>query len=167
MIVRRATTDLGKSVARFSDCDRYRYGLVRRWASGPMLLFVMLNPSTADEFQNDPTVGRCQRRAVQMQYGAFAVANLFALRSTDPAALLSAADPVGPKNDVAIRRLCSEAELVICAWGNHRAIGNRGTAVLQLIRHTGHEPKALRLNRDGSPAHPLYLPYSLSPVPME
>lgn len=166
MLVRRATTELGKSVARFSDCERYRYELVRRWAQGPILLFVMLNPSTADEFQNDPTVGRCQQRALQMSYGAFAVANLFALRSTDPAALLSAADPIGRRNDAAIRRLCLAAESVICAWGNHRAIGNRAADVLQLIRQAGHEPKALKLNRDGSPAHPLYLPYSISPVPM-
>lgn len=166
MIIRRATTELGQSVARFSDCERYRYSLVRRWAPGPTMLFVMLNPSTADEFRNDPTVGRCQQRAIQMQYGAFAVANLFALRSTDPAALLQEPDPVGPKNDAAIRRLCAGAEAVICAWGNHRAIGNRGAAVLRLIRQAGREPRALKLNRDGSPAHPLYLPYSLSPVPM-
>ena len=85
------------SVAVYSDCERYRYMLTRVWEPGGCkALFIMLNPSTATEVQNDPTVERCERRARALGFGAFRVLNIFAWRDTDPKAMRAAADPVGP-----------------------------------------------------------------------
>src|ERR1051326_5628436 len=89
--------------ALFSPCGLFRYRLWRHWTPGmPPLVFVMLNPSTADAEKNDPTVERCERRAKAGGFGGGEVVNLFALRSTDPKALYSAADPIGPENDKVI-----------------------------------------------------------------
>ena len=91
------------SVAMYSACEAYRYELTRAWnATGQKVLFVMLNPSTATEFQNDPTVERCERRARALGFGAFRVANIFAYRATDPKVMRGMADPIGPENDAAI-----------------------------------------------------------------
>ena len=109
------------SGAIFSDCRRYRYALWRIWEpSLPPCLFVMLNPSTADEAKNDPTIERCERRASAMGYGGLYVSNIFAFRSTDPAALYIEEDPVGPENDEYIMNGVREAALVICGWGGAR-----------------------------------------------
>ncbi len=86
------------STALYSDCETYRYQLTRVWnAPGPRVLFVMLNPSTATEAQNDPTVERCERRARALGFGAFQVVNIFAFRATDPRVMRAASDPVGPR----------------------------------------------------------------------
>ena len=85
MITRTHLKGDADSVAVYSPCERYRYLLTRVWdGAGPRALFVMLNPSTATEFQNDPTVERCERRARALGFGAFRVANIFAFRATDP-----------------------------------------------------------------------------------
>jgi hypothetical protein len=152
--------------AEFSPCRRYRYTLWRRWSSGPALLFLMLNPSTADETANDPTVERCQRRAMAAGYGCLFVANIFALRSTDPAGLRAVDDPVGPKNDVAILALAHASDQVICGWGNHGRLHGRGRQVLAMLREHGIEPHCLRVTGAGEPGHPLYIGYDVQPVPM-
>ena len=154
------------SVAVYSDCERYRYTLTREWdPNGQRVMFVMLNPSTATEVQNDPTVERCERRARTLGFGAFRVCNIFAWRDTDPKALRLAEDPTGPANDAAIREGCAWADEVICAWGTHGALGNRGPRVEQLIRETGCELYHLGLTKDGHPKHPLYIAYSEQPRP--
>ena len=124
----------------------------------------MLNPSTADEIKNDPTVERCERRARMMGYGGLRVANIFALRSTDPKALYQHTDPVGKDNDAAILELVNGAGIVICAWGGHGNLNNRGTKVLELLQSANITPYYLALNKDGTPKHPLYVGYALSPV---
>lgn len=86
-----------QSGAAFSPCRRYRYRLWRTWGDAAPAVFVMLNPSTADEIENDPTVERCERRARAMGFGGLRVANIFSLRSTDPTALYTSDDPVGPE----------------------------------------------------------------------
>ena len=92
-----------KTGAVFTPCKRYRYRLWRTWdASKPPLVMVVLNPSIADVSRNDPTVERCQRRAMASGHGGLEVVNIFALVSTDPAALYTTADPVGPENNSAI-----------------------------------------------------------------
>ena len=155
------TTGVG---ATFSECGLYRYTLMRIWDSGrPCVVFLMLNPSTADAITNDPTVERCQRRAVRMGFGGLVVINLFAYRSTDPEALYGLDDPVGSDNDQAILQSASSAGMVICAWGTHGALHGRGAAVRALLRDAGVTLHYLHLNADGSPAHPLYLPYDLQP----
>ena len=84
MIEREHSAGGVTSRAYYSPCERYRYGLERVWGQGPSLLYVMLNPSTADELRNDPTIERCQRRAVQLGFGGMQIANLFGWRATRP-----------------------------------------------------------------------------------
>ncbi len=152
-----------QSGAVFSTCRRYRYRLWRAWSEAPPAVFVMLNPSTADEIDNDPTVERCERRARALGFGGLRVANIFALRSTDPAALYDHDDPVGPENDAAIVESVVGAGLVVCAWGGHGNLHQRGEKVLHLLRSTGVTPHYLRLNKDGTPKHPLYVGYAVKP----
>ena len=154
------------SGATFSDDRRYRYLLWRTWDNKrPKVAFCMLNPSTADALHNDPTVERCERRAHDWKYGGLIVVNLFALRSTDPNALYAANDPAGPENFDAIVLALKASTMFVCGWGNHGKHLNMGETVLRRIHefYPG-RAHALRLNSDGSPAHPLYLPYSAVPA---
>jgi hypothetical protein len=154
------------SGAVFSGCLRWRYRLWRRWdASRPVANFLMLNPSTADEERLDPTCARARDYAARWGYGALVVTNVFAWRATDPAAMKSADDPVGPENDAAIARAARAAALVVCAWGNHGAHLERSARVVALLKKDGVRLHALRLNGSGEPAHPLYLSGSLRPRP--
>lgn len=150
--------------ARFSECGAYRYSLWRIWNERPPILFLMLNPSTADEVDNDPTVERCERRARAMGAGGLKVANIFALRSTDPQALYSHPEPIGALNDAAIVAQAREASMTICAWGGHGRFMGRDQAVMELLRDAGVHPHCLALNRDGTPRHPLYVSYDVAPA---
>lgn len=152
-----------KSGAIFSDDRQYRYLLWRYWNDAPKAVFIMLNPSTAGEIENDPTVERCERRARAMGFGGLRVANIFALRSTDPQALYAHADPIGPGNDASIRIAVEGCGIVICAWGGHGNLNERGKHVLNLIRETGAIPHCLHINKDGTPKHPLYVGYDVQP----
>ena len=164
MITRTHTKDDAPSVAVYSDCERYRYELTRTWDSaGRKALFVMLNPSTATEVQNDPTVERCERRARALGFGAFRVTNIFAWRDTDPKKMRAAEDPVGPANDAAIHDGAFWADRVICAWGTHGEHLWRGPAVEALLRETGLPLYHLGLTKAGHPKHPLYISYSTQP----
>lgn len=150
--------------ASFSDDRKYRYALQRIWDEGkPFLLFCMLNPSIADENDNDPTIERCQRRAQQLGFGGLVVVNIFALCSTDPKALYKAKDPVGPDNNETIMRLAKNAGKVVCGWGRHGKLNSRGDEVLFNLYRSGFSPNALKINKDGSPAHPLYIGYDVKP----
>lgn len=152
------------SFAEYSDDEAYRYLLVRAWATGPRVVFVMLNPSTATETQNDPTVERCERRARALGFGSFAVTNIFAYRATDPKVMRSVADPVGPHNDAAILQMAAEADRVICAWGTHGLHLGRGAKVEGLLRQRGLALHHLGLSKGGLPKHPLYIGYDTQPV---
>lgn len=154
------------STAIYSPCERYRYSLTRVWdPAGDKALFVMLNPSTATEVQNDPTVERCERRARALGFGSFRVTNIFAWRDTDPRKMRAAADPVGPENDRAIVEGAHWADRVICAWGTHGAHLDRGARVEGLLRQTGLPLFTLGLTKEGHPKHPLYIGYAHQPVP--
>lgn len=152
--------------AIFSDCELYRYRLWRVWdTSKPKVCFVMLNPSTATHEVLDPTVSRCQKRAQMLGYGGLEVVNLFALRSTDPKALYEAIDPFGRYNVSEIYDSVSRSQMAICAWGTHGKFMDAGSKVKSFLQHYFPDKNHyLKLNSDGSPAHPLYLPYSLKPV---
>ncbi|MFG0292913.1 MAG: DUF1643 domain-containing protein [Phycisphaerales bacterium JB050] len=150
-----------RSRASFSRCRRYRYSLVREWdAAKERICFCMLNPSTADERQNDPTVRRAIGYALDRGFGSIEVVNAFALRSTDPAALKRAIDdgldPIGARNDEAIRRAAARSKTVVAAWGAHARLLDRDRAVRSLL---GDHPGcvALGFTADGLPRHPLYL----------
>jgi hypothetical protein len=151
------------SIAVYSDCERYRYLLTRIWATGPKALFVMLNPSTATEYQNDPTVERCERRARALGFGAFRVTNIFAFRATDPRVMRAQGDPVGPDNDAAIADSTRWADRVICAWGTHGTHLDRAAQVEHLLRATGVPLWHLGLTQGGMPKHPLYIGYDRQP----
>jgi hypothetical protein len=151
--------------AEFSLDRTYRYALWRTWSrQGRSALFVMLNPSTADETQNDPTIRRCIAFARRWGYGSLTVCNLFALRSTDPAALYSHADPVGPDNDEVIAGHANGAGIVIAAWGVHGALRGRGRTVAEELEGAGCPVFCLGTTKDGHPRHPLYLRGDVEPV---
>jgi hypothetical protein len=153
------------SGAVFSPCRRWRYLLWRRWdASKPVANFLMLNPSTADEVKLDPTCARARDFAERWGFGALIVTNIFAFRNTSPEKMKAAADPVGPGNDAAIVRAAKDSALVVCAWGNHGQFLDRSSRVLSLLKKNKIELHTLRVNANGEPAHPLYLPGRLKPV---
>lgn len=145
--------------AIFSDCRIYRYALWRRWGSGDYAMFIGLNPSTADEANDDPTVRRCIAFAKTWGYGALCMANLFAYRSPHPEDLRKAIDPIGRENDSTLQALAHDAAMVIAAWGTHGTYMRRDKAVRLLVP----ELYYLRLTKDGHPGHPLYLSASLKP----
>ena len=144
--------------AVFSEDRRYRYLLRRRVGeSGRRVLFIMLNPSRADETRNDATIRRCVGFARDWGFGVLEVVNLFALMSTDPAVLLKAEDPIGPGNDAAIRAALEDADTVVLAWGNHALDHEeRAGAVMDMARKAG-RLYCLGLTRRGAPRHPLRL----------
>ncbi|MCC5988857.1 MAG: DUF1643 domain-containing protein [Pararhodobacter sp.] len=166
MITRRHIKGDADSSALYSPCMHYRYALTRIWdEAGARVLFVMLNPSTATEVQNDPTVERCERRARTLGFGAFRVCNIFAFRATDPKVMRAAPDPVGPGNDAAIIEGAGWAGQIVCAWGTHGAHLGRGPAVEGLLRATGRPLFHLGLSKAGHPRHPLYIGYDRQPEP--
>lgn len=151
------------SWAVYSACEKYRYRLRRYWNDGKRIAFLMLNPSTATELKNDPTVERCERRARNLGYGGFEVINIFALRSTDPKGLYSSPDPVGVRNDQAILDAITNCDSVLCAWGNHGALNDRGNIVRALISATDRPLMHLGITKIGQPKHPLYVSYTRQP----
>ncbi len=153
-LVRRGNRGSG---AVFDSTEVYRYRLWRVWRpAGPRLAFILLNPSTADETRDDPTILRCIRYAQRWGYGGVEILNLFALRSTDPAALRGSAAPIGPGNDRAIRAVTRRVDRVVAAWGNHGVLLNRAATVLAALRRRGVRPLCLAVTAQGQPRHPLY-----------
>jgi hypothetical protein len=165
MISRRHLKGDAESQAVYSPCEAYRYALTRVWdVSAPRAVFVMLNPSTATEVQNDPTVERCERRARALGFGGFRVVNIFAYRATDPRLMRAQADPVGPGNDAALVEAAGWGDQIICAWGNHGAHLGRGAAAEALLRAQGKPLFHLSLTKEGVPKHPLYIGYAVQPM---
>ncbi|WP_313522440.1 DUF1643 domain-containing protein [Shinella sp.] len=151
------------SSAILSDCGQYRYRLERRWDSGlPLVAFIMLNPSTADAEQDDPTIRRCIGFAKTWGYGGLVVGNLFALRSTDPKALYGHADPIGRDNDAHLLSIAGECHQVIAAWGTHGALGSRGAEVATMLN--GFNLSLLKRTAGGFPGHPLYIAAATIPT---
>ena len=161
--------------AILDDTRTYRYRLTRRDAfyPTPPTLWVMLNPSVADEEKDDPTIRKCahfQQAWQPGRRGAVEVVNLFALRATDPKALVGHPDPVGPDNDdhivAALREVRDAGGRVVVAWGAHKLARERAMQVLDVILDFD-VPMCLGHTRDGSPRHPLYVPYSQPLVPWQ
>lgn len=152
-----------ESGAIFSECGWYRYQLWRMWdASRRKVLFVMLNPSTADERKDDPTVRRCIGFARRWGYGGLFVGNLFAWRATDPLDLIAASadhDIVGPVNDNHLKRMAIQSERIVLAWGNHGRMNDRGKQVSAMFP----EAECLDVTAYMQPKHPLYLRKELMP----
>lgn len=164
MITRSHQKGDAASTAVYSDCEKYRYSLTRVWdAGGGKVHFVMLNPSTATEVQNDPTVERCERRARTLGFGAFRVTNIFAWRDTDPRKMRAASDPIGPENDDAIIAASTWADQTVCGWGTHGEHLERGAKVLDMLRKTRLPLLHLGITKHGHPKHPLYIAYAQVP----
>jgi hypothetical protein len=124
----------------------------------------MLNPSTADAEQDDPTIRRVLAYTHAWGHKALVVVNLFAWRTPDPGGLLLVDDPVGPQNDNYIRIACFDSPLIVCAWGVNGEIQRRGDAVKTMLRAAGFKLHALRTSKNGkTPYHPLYQAASLVP----
>lgn len=137
-----------------SDCGQYRYMLAR--GTGPRrLIFVMLNPSTADAELDDPTIRRCKAFAAALGYTGIIVLNLYAFRATQPADLWIQSDPIGPRNDAHIEQLAS-GDTVVCAWGVN-AKPERVAQVAALLREAGAKLTCLGVTKSGAPRHPLYV----------
>jgi len=154
------------SGADFSPCRAWRYRLWRRWGPGSAVAFVGLNPSTADEGGDDPTIRRCLGYARDWGYDALEVVNLYGWRSTLPAPLWdgSTSDPVGPDNDRVLGAVARSADLVVAAWGAFPRARARAEAVRTLLEETGCTPMILDLTAQGWPRHPLYARRALRPV---
>ncbi len=138
--------------------DLYRYLLWREWdPDGRRVLFIMLNPSTADGMMDDPTIRRCIGFAQALGFGSLSVTNLFGYRSTSPQALLSVADPIGTENDAHIVQASAQSATIIAAWGCHGRYLDRDRVVAELLNAQGYTLFCFGHNQDGSPKHPLYV----------
>lgn len=168
----------------FSPCRQYRYTLWREWpemfwfddiepgeaCAGnrfKYVQFIGLNPSTADENKNDPTIRKCIGFAKKWGYGALCMTNIFAWRDTQPAKMKQQEFPVGVDNLDHVSTCAKDADLIIAAWGKHGAHLQQDKNVESWIRAAGGKLFCLRKNQDGSPMHPLYVPYETKPIPYE
>jgi hypothetical protein len=167
--------------ARISDDGCYRYTLVRHLQVGlqaisdhRQVLFIMLNPSTADADHDDATIRRCMNFAARWDFAELHVGNLYAYRATDPDELADQPDAIGPDNDLWLERLASSSKLVVVAWGAHWLATQRAWKVIEICQLCGHDATTIRclgLTVDGYPRHPLYvradtglMPYLLEEV---
>jgi hypothetical protein len=127
--------------------------------------FVMLNPSTADEHVDDPTVRRCINYAIRWGFHDVEILNIFAYRSTDPSALymLEREEAIGLHNNIHILNGCRGASVVVCAWGAHGRLWGRGSEVCAWLAKNSIDPRVLKYTKGGEPSHPLYLKADLNP----
>lgn len=154
----------GNAGATFSGCRRYRYALWRVWdARLPTVCFCGLNPSTADEHTDDPTIRRELSYARAWGFGRLMKVNAYGWRDTNPKKMLAAPDPVGPDNLATVRYWATHCDLFVAGWGNN--VRERDAFVLRtMLRQAGVTIHVLRVTGKGHPEHPLYLPSSLRPV---
>lgn len=148
--------------AWISECGEYRYTLTREWDDDlPMMLFIMLNPSTADADHDDPTIKRCISFAKTADCGGIEVVNLFGFRATHTHDLKNAPFPVGDSNDAVLVEAAEDAIAsggkVVCAWGNDGCFMGRGDEVFSMLTSKGISPICLGTTKGGYPRHPLYL----------
>jgi hypothetical protein len=172
-------TRLGDTVlfkgADLSTCDTYRYRLWRRWGDGPLVNFIMLNPSTAGAKNDDPTIRRCIGLAKAWGHPGITVTNLFAYRTSSPRMLLQAArdgvnvvgtsgSRAGLPNNVSLINEALSCSVVVAAWGNNGYIHGRDESVLHMLRQRGVKLHHLGLTKQRRPRHPLYLPKTTEPI---
>lgn len=160
--------------AVISACGKYRYLLERRGiTAGPTLMFVMVNPSTADAEKDDPTIRKCLGFAERNGFARVLVGNLFAYRATDVKELRKASDPIGPENDMHLVAMLRNADVVVAAWGSlnklPEVLRRRWREVVHLADRVPHQMKMIGICADGHPKHPLMVGYDAKieawPVP--
>lgn len=148
--------------AILSEDREYRYVLWRIWdTSKPSVMFIGLNPSTADESIDDPTIRRCINYARSWGYGAIYMTNLFALRSSKPSELYNSKNPIGDENDKFLLNFQNKCDLVVACWGNHGSFMNRSSDIKELFNQI----KCFGTNQTGQPKHPLYLKKDVQLIP--
>ena len=154
--------------AVFSDDRVYRYSLRRQWneVPGKIACWILLNPSTADETIDDPTIRRCIGFSRTWGYDRLCVVNLFAFRATNPADMKAAPDPIGPLNDEWILKEAESSNIVIAGWGQHGSHRGRSGNVRQILMSADVPLFSLKRAKNGQPTHPLYLPADLQPQAM-
>lgn len=163
----QALFGVAHQAAIMSKDGRYRYSLERFWDDGEgTVLFVMLNPSTADASVDDPTIRRCMGFARSWGYQGLIVWNIYAYRATDPDELDRVDDPIGRENEDHLWRIFPDVDLIVAAWG---AKPNRGRYVnREMVMTVGpfydHDLYCLGLTKDGHPRHPLYVKGSTKPI---
>ncbi len=175
VIERRSKENGEERVARFSNCEKYRYLLSVVWdESLPQVQFIGLNPSTADEMKDDPTLRRVKGFARAWNMGGVMMTNLFAWRDTSPATMKKQLNPIGESglfltvagfefsnaNDLELYTTRIRCAVAIAAWGTHGSHLYRAAKVKQFITNLS----CLRLTKQGHPEHPLYLPKNLTPI---
>lgn len=144
--------------AYFSECRNYRYTLWRIWdETKPFCLFIGLNPSTADETNDDPTIRRCINFAQKWGYGALCMVNLFAFRATNPKDMMNSIEPIGKMNNEYLLMLSQLADVTIAAWGTNGSYLGRDREVIKKLGNM----KCLRKTKEGFPGHPLYIPSNI------
>jgi hypothetical protein len=149
--------------AVIDETGKYRYSLIRHWESWqPKLLFIMLNPSTADANLDDPTIRRCIGFAKAWGFGSLEVVNLFAYRATNPEELKKCKDPIGPENDMHIQRAALQTDKIITAWGTNGTLLGRDRKVMDILY--SFRTYCLQMSKNGHPKHPLYIPSSCEPI---
>lgn len=165
----------GVRKTEFSPCRCYRYTLWREWLGGVLLLpdgaspdrylmVIGLNPSTADETQDDPTIRRCIGFAKRWGFGALCMTNLFAWRDTLPANMKKAPDPIGVDNGRWLCEIAENAGMVLAAWGKDGRFLDRDAMLLSSLKAMNVQVHALKINKDGTPMHPLYAAGDTVPV---
>jgi hypothetical protein len=143
-----------KKGANISIDKKYRYSLYRIWNDElPIVAFICLNPSIADDKIDDPTINRCIEFAKSWGYGGFYMLNLFAFRATNPSELTKVNDPIGMDNQNVILETITKVDKVICAWGNEGILLNQNKKILSIIEN----PYCIKINSSGEPSHPLFL----------
>ena len=150
------------SRAAYSPCRQYRYTLIRRYGRPQAtrqerIAFIGLNPSTATELVNDPTVRRCIGFARDWGYREFVMLNAFAFRSTDPQGLQRVDDPVGTANNQQLRLWTRKSHLVVCCWGIHAALQGRDEFLRSQLQKWNVTARCFGKTQAGFPKHPLYL----------
>ena len=157
------------TTAIFSECKRYRYRLTRDLTDDLLagkknpVLFIMLNPSTATESKDDPTIRKIQGFARAWGHTELWIGNAFAWRATDPDDMKKVPYPVGEDNDVHLASMAVDASRIIVAWGKDGKHRGRDQQVLKMLAALGVEIYCLGQNGDGTPRHPLYLKNSTVP----
>lgn len=155
-----------KKGAKFSKDRLHRLCLSRSWERNkPSVAFIGLNPSTADENLDDPTIRRCVNFAQSWGAGTLFMVNLFSLYATDPNVMMNHRSPNIDENNKWLLEIARQSEIVVAAWGNHGSHQSRDSDVMEKLGWVGVEAKCLGFNKDGSPKHPLYVPANMPLVP--
>jgi hypothetical protein len=143
--------------AIFDTSGTYRYSLWRAWSPyHPQIAFILLNPSTADEHKNDPTIRRCISFARAWNFGSIEVLNLFAYRATDYRELFKVSDPIGAENNRFLMQAVERCSTVVLGWGTRGTLLGRDRQVMSLLARRN-DLYCIGITRDGQPRHPLYV----------